>query len=136
MQLDESTTTMYITFQNQTQQIVHVSGVAPGHSLCGKYVGRKITENASTMYGAGTQEEVLNLDHLCRECREHVKPQRCHLIMSARWHDCGHCSGVEGKFCNGTLTEHRAGKYEHDFEKDEVWSPEATLQADKLRKRR
>jgi hypothetical protein len=90
----------------------------------------------AVLYGMGTEDEVLRLDDLCRNCREHVKPQRCHLIVSARWHDCGHCSGVEGTFCNGTLTDHREGKYEHDFQKDEVWSDEATKQADKYRKDR
>ena len=47
--------------------------------------------------------------------------------------DCGHCYSPEGHFCNGTLTDHNEGKYEHEFQKTEHWIDEMKEESRKLR---
>lgn len=121
-----------MTIRQQTRKIVHVAAVQPGHTLCGIVFDVNTSPKLIPLVGMATQDEVIHLQNICPKCKETVKPQRCKLIISVRWHDCGHCQGPEGHFCNGTLTDHREGKYEHEFQKEEFWTDEMREKSRKL----
>jgi len=126
---------MYITLRELSTKRIHVAAAQPGHALCGvTFINMKSTVYLIPLIGMATQDEVIHLENICPSCKEEVNPQRCKLITSVYWHDCGHCQGPQGRFCNGTLNGHKEGKFDHEFQTEEFWSDEMNKELQKLRR--